>query len=93
MTTLVHIAGKIRSLLWERMVTHSIRPEFKDGFLLPYQQALENSDEGRVFDPAEVVAFAPENRFTEFSYATEHVSHDAAIESLVSCRAALTPRW
>ena len=82
-------AEKIRSLLWERMVTHSIRPEFKDGFLLPYQQALAESDEGRAFDPAEVVAFAPENRFTEFSYATEHVSHDAAIESLISCRSAL----
>ena len=82
-------AGKIRSLLWERMVTHSIRPDFKDGFLLPYQQALVKSNDGREFDPAEVVAFAPENRFTEFSYATEHVSHDAAIESLLSCREAL----
>lgn len=82
-------AGKIRSLLWERMVIHSIRPDFKDGFLLPYQQALEKSDEGRAFDPAEVVAFAPEDRFTEFSFATEHVSHDAAIGALLSCRAAL----
>lgn len=82
-------AGKIRSLLWERMVIHSIRPGFKDGFLLPYQQALEKSDEGRAFDPAEVVAFAPEDRFTEFSFATEHVSHDAAIGALLSCRAAL----
>jgi hypothetical protein len=82
-------AGKIRSLLWERMVIHSIRPGFKDGFLLPYQQALEKSDEGRAFDPAEVVAFAPEDRFTEFSYATEHVSHDAAIAALLSCRVAL----
>lgn len=81
--------GKIRSLLWERMVVHSIRPGFKDGFLLPYHEALIKSDEGRNFDPAEVVAFAPEDRFTEFSYATEHVGHDAAIESLLACRAAL----
>lgn len=82
-------ADKIRSLLWERMVIHSIRPGFKDGFLLPYQEALEKSDDGRTFDPAEVVAFAPEDRFTEFSFATEHVSHDAAIGALLSCRAAL----
>lgn len=82
-------AGKIRSLLWERMVIHSIRPGFKDGFLLPYEEALERSDDGRAFDPAEVVAFAPEDRFTEFSFATEHVSHDAAIAALLSCRAAL----
>lgn len=81
--------GKIRSLLWERMVTHSIRPDFADGFLLPYHQALVASDEGRAFDPAEVVAFAPEDRFTEFSFATEHVGSDAAIESLLACRAAL----
>jgi hypothetical protein len=81
--------GKIRSLLWERMVTHSIRPKFQDGFLLPYQEALERSDEGRAFDPAEVVAFAPEDRFVEFSFATEHVGNDAAISSLLACRAAL----
>lgn len=80
--------GKIRSLLWEQMVRHSIRPDFSDGFLLPYHQALEASDEGRNFDPSNVVAFAPEDRFTEFSYATEHVGNDAAIESLQACRAA-----
>jgi hypothetical protein len=82
-------AGKIRSLLWERMVIHSIRPGFKDGFLLPYHEALEKSDEGRNFDPAEVVAFAPEDRFNEFSFGTEHVSSDAAISALLACRAAL----
>lgn len=80
---------KLRSLLWERMVVHSIRPDFEDGFLMPYHEALEKSDEGRAFDPAEVVAFAPEDRFTEFSYATEHVGHDAAISALLSCRQAL----
>jgi len=74
--------GKIRSLLWERMVIHSVRPGFTDGFLLPHQEALAKSDEGRAFDPTEVVAFAPEDRFTEFSYATEHVRHDAGITYL-----------
>jgi len=81
--------GKIRSMLWERMVIHTIRPGFPDGFLLPYHEALEKSDEGLSFDPAEVVAFAPEDRFTEFSFATEHVGNDAAIDALLSCRAAL----
>jgi hypothetical protein len=32
--------GKIRSMLWERMVIHSIRPGFKDGFLMPYQEGF-----------------------------------------------------
>ncbi len=27
--------GELRSVVWERAVGHSIRPEFKDGFLLP----------------------------------------------------------
>lgn len=81
--------GKVRSLIWERMVGHSIRPDFRDGFLLPYHDALEKSEGGLKFDPAEVVAFAPEDRFTEFSYATEHVSDDAAISALLACRAAL----
>jgi hypothetical protein len=81
--------GKIRSLIWERMVSHSIRPDFGDGFLLPYHEALIKSEDGTKFDPAEVVAFAPEDRFTEFSYATELVSSDAAISALMSCRAAL----
>ncbi len=80
---------RIRSLLWERMVVHSIRPDFADGFLMPYHEALEKSDDGRAFDPAEAVAFAPEDRFDEFSYATEHVGHDAAISALLACRAAL----
>jgi ATP-dependent exoDNAse (exonuclease V) alpha subunit len=81
--------NKLRSLLWERMVIHSIRPDLADGFLMPYHEALVKSDDGRAFDPAEIVAFAPEDRFEEFSYATEHVGHDAAISALLACRAAL----
>lgn len=81
--------GRLRSLIWERAVHHSIRSDFRDGFLLPYHEALEQSQDGAAFDPAEVVAFAPEDRFTEFSYVTEHVPTDAAIEALLSCREAL----
>lgn len=83
------VEGKLRSLLWERMIGHSIRPDHGDGFLMPYNEALKKSQEGDVFDPSEVVALAPEDRFTEFSFATEHVGDDAAIGSLLSMRAAL----
>lgn len=79
----------LRSLLWERMVQHSIPPDFADGFLLPYHQALAHTAEHPEFDPASVVAFAPGDRPLEFSYATEHVTHDGAIASLLSCAAAL----
>ena len=81
--------GKQRSLIWERMVSHSIRPRMTDGFLLPYHEALAKCADGNAFNPAEVVAITPEGRFTEFSYATEHVSDDAAIEALQSIRSAL----
>lgn len=80
---------KLRSVLWERMVQHSIRPGFADGFLLPYHQALEFAEENPDFDPAEVAAMAPEDRFDEFSFATEHVTHDGAIDSLLACAEAL----
>lgn len=80
---------RLRSLLWERMVVHSIRPRFEDGFLLPYHEAMDKSNDGRAFDPAEAVALAPEDRFVEFSYATEHVGNDAAIGALLAIRGAL----
>ena len=56
---------------------------------MPYHEALEKSRDGEAFDPAEVVALAPPDRFTEFSYGTEHLGDDAAIEALLSMRTAL----
>lgn len=73
----------VRSLLWERMVTHSIRPGFKDGFIMPYHQALAKMEADSSFDPSPVIAFAPADRTLEFSYATEHVSPDGALSSLL----------
>lgn len=81
--------GDLRSLLWERMVMHSIRPGFVDGFLLPYHEALEESEDGHRFDPALVVAFAPDDHVQEFSYVTAHVSNDAAIGALLAIRDSL----
>jgi len=42
------LKGKLRSVLWERMVQHSIRPDFKDGFILPYHAALKELAESRL---------------------------------------------
>ena len=81
--------GTLKSMLWERMVQHSIRPNFTDGFLLPYQAAIDYAKEDAAFDPADIAAMAPEDRFIEFSYATEHVTHDGAIGALLSCAASL----
>lgn len=71
----------VRSIFWERAVSHSIRPTFEDGFLLPYQQLLAN--EGlRGQDLKEFLALAPADHFAEFSYVSERVGDDGAIAAL-----------
>ncbi|MGG7643912.1 AAA family ATPase [Rhodovulum sp. YNF3179] len=78
-----------RSIIWERNVHHSVRPEFDDGFLLPYQKILELAERNEGFDPTPMVAFAPDESFEAFSYGTEHVTDDEAIASLMSVLRAL----
>ena len=79
------LKGKLRSMLWERMIQHSIRTEFTDGFLLPYHAAIDKAVENPEFDPAEIAAFSPADRLLEFSHASQLVSHDGAIASLLAC--------
>ena len=83
------LSGKLRSMLWELMVQHSIRPDFKDGFLLPYHDAVRKAEGDTDFDPAVITAFSPADRLPEFSHASQLVTHDGAIASLLSCGAAL----
>lgn len=78
-----------RAYLWDVIVQHSIRPEFKDGFLLPYNSILKLAEGDSSIDPSEFVAFAPDDRREEFSFAAEHVTHDAAIASLLACKRVL----
>ena len=77
-----------RSVLWERNVEHSIRPGFKEGFLFPYQDLIEIANE-QGLDPEQFLAFTPDDAFWSFSYGSEHVSHDEAIASVLSCLRAL----
>ncbi len=76
--------GAIRSMAWEREVHHSIRPDGRDGFVLPYQQVLALAARDARIDPARFVVFAPDEAFESFSYGTEHVSNDHAIASLLA---------
>ncbi|ATY83833.1 hypothetical protein CVV65_01645 [Kyrpidia spormannii] len=76
----------IRSYIWDRVVQHSIEPEFRDGFLLPYHSILGKLQADSSFNPEDFVAFAPDDRQIEFSYAAEHVLHDAAIAGLLECK-------
>jgi len=74
---------------WERMVQHSLHPPRFDGVRLPYHEALVRAGEEPSFDAGSLVAFAPDDGWTQFSYGTEHVSHDVAISSLVACQSML----
>lgn len=82
---------KYRGLIWERMVHHSIRPDFEDGFILPYHQAIKFAEENPdiEFDPLELAVYPPKGKIGEFSYVSEHVSSDSAIDVILSCAESL----
>jgi ATP-dependent exoDNAse (exonuclease V) alpha subunit len=82
-------SSRMQSVLWERMVQHSIKPDFSDGFLLPYKEIFNYAEQHPDFDIKPFIAYAPIEKITEFSYASEHVSHDTAIESLLALAGAL----
>ncbi|MCM0647355.1 AAA family ATPase [Clostridium swellfunianum] len=75
----------MKSVLWERNIEHSIRPDFKDGFLMPYDEVVKFAEKNINFPIKEMVAFAPDDKFDEYSYGTEHMSNDTVIESLLNC--------
>lgn len=73
----------LRGVLWERNVTHSIRPGFVDGFLLPYAELIAEAERDPSLALEEYVAFAPDDFFENYSYGAEHLPDDGAIASLV----------
>jgi len=83
------LKNKLRSVLWERMVQHSIRPDFKDGFILPYHAALQKAAGDPEYDPARIAAFTPDDRLLEFSHVSQLVTHDGAIGCLLACAESL----
>lgn len=74
------------SSMWETALVHSLRPAMEDGILLPYQQLIPLLEEGQ--DVSAALAWAPQDADVEFSYVTEHVSDDTAIEALRSLQSA-----
>lgn len=80
-------ATDIKAMIWDRNITHSIRPDFEDGFILPYHQAIKHLEENPDSDLniEDIAVFAPEDKIKEFSFVTEHVSNDTAIDVLLAC--------
>ena len=76
--------------LWDRPVSHSIRPDGNAGFLLPYHDYLEPTgnpaeDERRKALLREIIVEAEDSHFGDFSYAAEVTRADVALSTLVRC--------
>jgi hypothetical protein len=69
--TTTNLKNKLGSMLYGRIVQHSIRPDFKDGFILPYH-ALQKAAVDPEYDPAQIAAFTPDDRLLEFSHVSQY---------------------
>ncbi|WP_176560093.1 AAA family ATPase [Brevibacillus dissolubilis] len=77
-----------RSFVWDRCIGHTLTNNNPEGFLMPYHEILDyqkktDSD----LNYRELIAVAPD--FLEFSYSSELVEHDTAIDSLFAMATAL----
>lgn len=79
----------LRCVIWERSLHHSIRPEIKDGFLLPYHDLIDLSTQDPSIDLSSLLLYAPEEHWDAFSMGAEHVTHDQAITVLLACSSLL----
>ena len=75
--------------IWETNAAHSIRIDGKDGFLMPYLEISEYVKKHPDFDVSSVTLFEAAGFRSEFSYAAEWVSYDAAIDMLNQAKIAL----
>lgn len=81
--------GRITGYLWERNITHSIRPDGGDGFLLPYQELLALAEQDDAIDLTGCAAFAPDEYFEKYSFGSELLPQDGAIASLLALEKAI----
>lgn len=66
---------------WDRCIEHTLTPKNTQGFLLPYHELIEYA-ENQELDLSEFKVTAPS--FEQFSFASELVEHDTAIDSLLN---------
>ncbi len=72
-----------KSYPWDRCVEHTLTPTDTDGFLLPYHDILDYQKKNDIeLELNEYAAYATD--YKQFSYASELVEHDTAIDSLLA---------
>lgn len=64
---------------WDRCIEHTLRPDGSGGILLPYHDLIEKAKTEEL-DLHNYAVLAPD--YGQFSYASELVEHDTAIDSL-----------
>jgi ATP-dependent exoDNAse (exonuclease V) alpha subunit len=79
--------GAAQYPLWDRLISHSIRPDGKDGFLLPYHDYLKPTgdpdEDVRRFELLREIAVAPESEdILAFSYGAELFNADVLLSVL-----------
>ncbi|MTI81238.1 MAG: hypothetical protein FH758_10190 [Firmicutes bacterium] len=78
-----------KNYIWETNAAHSIRVDGKYGFLMPYHEISDHVKKHPDFDVSSVTLFEAAGFRSEFSYAAEWVSYDAAIDVLNQAKIAL----
>ena len=73
---------QVTAMLWERNIEHSIRSDRSNGFLFPFKEIQSYLLQHPKENPQDLVVIAPEEYREEYSYAMEHLSHDALIQTL-----------
>ena len=86
--------SRLRSIVWERPLQHSLRTVrgetgLTGGFVLPYHRLQAEFERNPELDLRDYVAFAPNDARSQFSYGSEHVGHGAAAAALLAARASL----
>jgi len=73
---------KMKSFIWERQISHTIRIDRSNGFLFPFEEIQTYLKEHPEQKPEDLVVIVPDEYKNEFSYATEHISDDVLILTL-----------
>jgi len=66
---------------WDRCIEHTLTPKNTEGFILPYHELIEYAEDHDI-DLADFKVVAPS--FDQFSFASELVEHDTAIDALLN---------
>ena len=81
------VSGKQGYPLWDRIISHSIRANEADGFLLPYHEYLVSTgdpaeDARRAELLREIIVTPPQANIGDFSYGSDLTDADAALSVL-----------